>query len=188
MKITGRTKVFGIFGDPVEHTVSPAMHNSAFEALNLDMVYVPFLVRGTPPPGGLKGAVEGMRAMNILGMNITIPHKERVIEYLDWTDEHASEIGAVNTVVNRDGTLVGYNTDGAGYMLSLREETGFIPEGKKAVIVGAGGAARAILFSILAGNPRTVVLANRSVERAKTLAGEFGKKFKGVDIRTSGLD
>jgi len=182
MKITGKTKIVGIFGDPVEHTVSPAMHNAAFVALGIDMVYVPFHVR-SKPAGSLRAAVGALKAMEIRGINVTIPHKEKVIRYLDEVDEHAKEIGAVNVIVNREGLLTGYNTDGAGYLLSLREDTGFIPKEKKIIILGAGGGARAVVHSILGGHPSSVVIANRTIKRAESLAKEFSEKFKGVDVR-----
>ena len=126
MKIDGHTRVAGIFGDPIGHTLSPAMHNAAFKAIGLNAVYIPFHVKADSK-GALKAAVEAVAAMNMLGVNVTIPHKERVFKFLDEADEHAIDIGAVNTIVNRDGRLFGYNTDGAGYLLSLRKETGFRP-------------------------------------------------------------
>jgi shikimate dehydrogenase len=113
--------------------------------------------------------------MNMLGVNVTIPHKEAVIRFLDDVDAHALDIGAVNTIVNRDGRLFGCNTDGPGYLLSLRKEVGFSPAGKRVVIIGAGGAARSILYSLLGLNPASVVLANRTIKRADSLANEFAK-------------
>lgn len=183
MKITGHTRIIGIFGDPVEHTLSPVMHNAAFDALELDMVYVPFHVR-SKPASDLKAAVASIKALNILGMNITVPHKETVIKYLDEVDEYAREVGAVNTIVNKGGRLTGYNTDGAGYLLSLREETGFVPKDKNIIILGAGGAARSILYAVLSGKPRSVVIANRTIERADDLAAEFKGRFKKISIKT----
>jgi shikimate dehydrogenase len=106
MLISGSTKVFALFGDPVTHSLSPIMQNAAFKALQLDCCYVPFLVR----EGSLAAAVKAVRELNLGGVNITIPHKERVLAYLDQVDEGALQIGAVNTIVNRDGYLFGYNT------------------------------------------------------------------------------
>jgi shikimate dehydrogenase len=186
MKIDGHTKVAGIFGDPIGHTLSPAMHNAAFKAIGLNAVYVPFHIKADSK-GALKTAVEAIRAMNMLGVNVTIPHKERVFKFLDEVDEHAIDIGAVNTIVNRDGRLFGYNTDGAGYLLSLRKDTGFKPTGKRVVIIGAGGAARSILYSILGLKPVSVVLANRTVKRADSLANEFARKFS-VTVETTDLE
>lgn len=186
MKINGHTRVAGIFGDPIGHTLSPAMHNAAFKAIGLNAVYIPFHVKADSK-GALKAAVEAVRAMNMLGVNVTIPHKERVFKFLDEADEHAIDIGAVNTIVNRDGRLFGYNTDGAGYLLSLRKETGFRPAGKRVVIIGAGGAARSILYSILGLKPSSVVLANRTVKRADSLASEFAPKFSAA-VETTAME
>lgn len=179
MKITGSTRVVGIFGDPVVHTLSPAMHNAAFESLGLDMVYIPFHVR-SEPLNALEKALAGVRALDLRGLNITIPHKERALGLVDELDDNAREIGAINTVVNRDGRLFGYNTDGAGYLLSLKDEAGFTPAGKNIVIIGAGGASRSILYSILASGPASVILTNRTFDRAEALVNEFAPKFIGV--------
>lgn len=141
MKILGTTKVTGLFGYPVEHSLSPLMHNAAFEYLGLDYCYVTFSVS----PEKLSDAVRGIRAFNLRGVNVTIPHKENVIPFLDKVSEEASFIGATNTILNSDGTLIGYNTDGRGFMASLAEAV--IPvEGKTVLILGAGGACRAISY------------------------------------------
>jgi shikimate dehydrogenase len=139
MNISGKTKVTGLFGYPVEHSLSPAMHNAAFEHLNLDYCYVTFSVR----PDLLGDAVKAIRALSLSGVNVTVPHKENVIPFLDEISEEASFIGAVNTIKNNNGKLTGYNTDGKGFMQSL-SETGIDIRGKKILIVGAGGASRAI--------------------------------------------
>ena len=135
--ITGKTKVIAIFGDPIEHTMSPAMHNAAFAELGMDCVYVPFHVK----PESLASAVAGIRAMGIAGANITVPHKERVLEFLDEVDEEAGRLDAVNTIVNTDGVLKGYNTDGRGFVMSLKEDAKFNPEKRRVFICGSGGAA-----------------------------------------------
>jgi shikimate dehydrogenase len=139
MDITGRTKITGLFGYPVEHTLSPAMHNAAFARLAMDFCYLPFLVH----PDSLGKAVDAVRALNMAGVNVTVPHKEKVIRFLDEVNEEASFIGAVNTIVHREGVLTGYNTDGRGFMRSL-EENGIEASGRKVLVVGAGGASRAI--------------------------------------------
>jgi shikimate dehydrogenase len=190
MKISGKTKLIGIFGDPVAHTLSPAMQNAAFESLGMDFVYMPFHVG----PAELKAAVGAIRALGMPGVNITIPHKEKVIELLDGLDEDARAIGAVNTVVNREGRLTGYNTDGEGFLRSLAEETGFNPQGKKIIILGAGGAARGILASVLNEKnkknkkPESVIVANRTFERAEGLVKEFNEKFEDFNLEAIGLD
>ncbi len=139
MNITGTTRITGLFGCPVEHTLSPAMHNAAFAHLGMDYCYLPFLVQ----PDSLGKAVDAVRALNMAGVNVTVPHKEAVIRFLDEVNEEASFIGAVNTIVNREGFLTGYNTDGRGFMRSL-EEKGIEVSGRSVLIVGAGGASRAI--------------------------------------------
>jgi shikimate dehydrogenase len=144
MLISGSTKVFALFGDPVTHSLSPIMQNAAFKALQLDCCYVPFLVR----EGSLAAAVKAVRELNLGGVNITIPHKEKVLAYLDQVDEGALQIGAVNTIVNRDGYLFGYNTDASGFLASLRS-VGFEPNGKRVVVMGAGGAARAAAVALV---------------------------------------
>lgn len=141
LKISGKTKVFGLIGYPVEHSLSPAMHNAAFEHQRLDCCYVTFPVK----PELLKDAVKAIRALNLAGVNVTMPHKENVIPLFDRVDSDASFIGAVNTIVNSNGKLTGYNTDGRGFMQSLSEA--HISVGNKNILIlGAGGASRAIGF------------------------------------------
>jgi shikimate dehydrogenase len=141
MNITGKTKITGLFGYPVEHTLSPAMHNAAFEYLKMDYCYLPFLVH----PDSIRHAVESVRALNMAGVNVTIPYKEAVIPLLDSVDEEAKFIGAVNTIVHREGRLAGYNTDGRGFMRSLSENQISV-EGKKILVAGAGGASKAVSY------------------------------------------
>ncbi len=141
MNINGKTKITGLYGYPVEHTLSPAMHNAAFKELGLNYCYVPFLVH----PDYLENAVKAIKALNLSGVNVTVPHKEKVVPLLDEINEEASFIGAVNTIVNSGGRLIGYNTDGRGFMQSL-SENGVSVEGKDIVIIGAGGASRAISY------------------------------------------
>lgn len=164
--LSGRTRVVGVFGDPVEHSLSPPMHNAAFSALNLDWAYVPFHVK----PESLGDAVRGVAALGMAGVNVTVPHKVRVIEHLDEVDEEARLIGAVNTVVNRSGRLVGYNTDGRGFLRSLERQGGASPQGASVVIVGAGGAAQAIACSFALHGASRVTIANRTREKAESLA------------------
>jgi shikimate dehydrogenase len=141
MKIHGTTKVTGLFGYPVEHTLSPAMHNAAFAYLGLDYCYVPFPVR----PEMLADAVKAVRSLDLAGVNVTVPHKERVIHFLDAVSEEASFIGAVNTIQNAGGRLTGFNTDGRGFMESL-VVAGIPVKGKSVLIIGAGGASRAVSY------------------------------------------
>ncbi len=159
MNITGRTKITGLFGYPVEHTLSPAMHNAAFGHLGMDYCYLPFLVH----PDSLGKAVDAVRALNLAGVNVTIPHKEAVIRFLDNVNEEASFIGAVNTIVNREGVLTGYNTDGRGFMRSL-EENGIEVSGRKVLVVGAGGASRAIGYYL---SDKAEMLAIHDIDKDK---------------------
>ncbi len=156
--ISGRTRICGVIGDPIEHTMSPIMHNAAFEKTGLDYLYVPFKVKKED----LGRAVEGMRALNIRGLNVTIPHKVAVIPLLDELDPLAEKIGAVNTIVNEKGTLKGYNTDATGFLQALLER-GIEPRGENIVILGAGGASKAISF-ILAERGSHLVILNRLLE------------------------
>lgn len=141
MPIDARTQVTGLLGYPVEHSLSPAMHNAGFDALGLNFCYLAFSV----PPASLGGAVESVRTLSFRGVNVTVPHKEHVLTFLDEVDDEAAFIGAVNTVVNDGGRLRGFNTDGRGFMKSL-EESGIRAHGKEIFVVGAGGASRAICY------------------------------------------
>lgn len=145
MEIDGKTRVTGLFGCPVEHTLSPAMHNAAFAHLGMNYRYLPFLVM----PEELPGAVQAVRSLRLAGVNVTIPHKEAVIPLLDTVHEEAAFIGAVNTIVNSKGILTGYNTDGRGFMKSLKER-GIVMKDKAVFVAGAGGAARAISYYLSA--------------------------------------
>jgi shikimate dehydrogenase len=164
MNISGKTKVVGLFGYPVEHSLSPVMHNAAFSQLGLDYCYVTFLVK----PDCLREAVEAIRALDLKGVNVTIPHKEKVIPFLDAVSEEASFIGAVNTIRNDGGKLTGYNTDGRGFMRSL-SEAGIDVSGKRVLVVGAGGAARAIGYYLCAAASE-VCLYDAVTEKAEQLA------------------
>lgn len=174
--ISGGTKVCGIFGHPVEHSFSPAMHNAAFKALGLDYTYVPFPVA----PGNLQAAVASVKALGLTGVNVTIPHKEAVLPMLDEISGEAGLIGAVNTIVHRSGSLYGDNTDGRGFLRALREKAGFAPAGKTALILGAGGAARAVAVQLALAGASRLLLANRSEKRAGELA-DFVLKKTGVN-------
>ncbi|MHA1731402.1 MAG: shikimate dehydrogenase [Promethearchaeota archaeon] len=140
-RVTAATKILAVIGDPIEHSMSPKMHNAALRELSLDYVYVAFHVR----PRDLGKAVDGFRALDVRGINVTIPHKVTVMEFLDEIEPTAANIGAINTIKNEDGFLKAKNTDGEGAMKGLRD-SGFEPKGKRAVVVGAGGAARALTF------------------------------------------
>lgn len=182
-KINGKTKIVGLFGYPVEHTFSPLMHNSAFEALKLDYVYVPFPVA----PENLAQGVEALRALGLQGVNVTIPHKEAVMEYLDEISPQAKLIGAVNTIVHREGKLIGYNTDGPGFVKSLEEETGTCMRDKSLVIIGAGGAARAVAIQSALAGARKISLVNRNPARADSIAESIQASGKDCLVETFAL-
>ena len=169
--ITGKTRVCGIIGDPIEHSMSPVMHNAAFEALGLDYAYLPFRVRREELPE----AIAGIRALNLVGLNVTLPHKVSVIPFLDELDTLAERMGAVNTIVNENGVLAGYNTDAPGFLQALLSK-GIEPEGRKIVILGAGGAAKGISF-ILAEAGANLVILNRTISRAEELASQITQYY-----------
>ena len=185
--ISGKTRICGIIGDPVEHSMSPAMHNAAFARLVLDYCYVPFRVK----PDNLAQAVAGIRALNIRGMNITIPHKVAIIPLLDKLDSLAQRIGAVNTIVNDSGVLSGYNTDAAGFLSALLA-AGVEPKGKRVVILGAGGASRAITFALAERGAHLVIL-NRAqemdwaIDLARSLSQAFGREVTALELNDNNL-
>ena len=185
--ISGNAKLCGIIGDPIEHTMSPVIQNAAFEKLGIDYVYLPFRVRSEE----VGKAIDGMRALNIRGLNVTIPHKVAVIPFLDKLDPLAEQIGAVNTIVNDDGALTGYNTDASGFLQALLEK-GIEPKGKNIVILGAGGASRAVSF-ILAEKEANLVILNRLLELdwaeelARKISQVFRKEVKALELDEKNL-
>jgi shikimate dehydrogenase len=164
MRISGNTRVVGLFGLPVAHTLSPVMQNAAFSHCNLDYCYIPFTVQ----PKDLGNGIDAIRALNLCGANLTIPHKEAAIPFLDRLDEEARLIGAVNTITHTGGVLAGYNTDGKGFVTALRER-GIHLEGKNALIIGAGGASRAVGY-YLSRSARALHIYNRTPGKAESLA------------------
>ena len=170
MRVSGKTIVCGIIGDPVEHSMSPAMQNAAFVACGLDYVYVAFRV----PRGSAAAASTAMRRLGIRGLNVTVPHKVDIVPHLDEVDPLAARIGAVNTVVNQAGMLRGYNTDAAGFMRGL-QGAGVEVRGERVVVLGAGGASRAIVLALVDAGA-SVVIMNRDAGRAATLAADVARK------------
>ena len=144
--IDAETKLLCIFGNPVKHSKSPLMHNAVIEKLGLNYVYTAFDIK----PDDLGDAVKGIRAMGITGVNVTIPHKENVVKYLDYITDEAKNIGSVNTLFfDEEGKLAGDNTDGRGFVISLMKDGGFDPKGKKSLVMGAGGASRAVCAKLV---------------------------------------
>lgn len=163
-----KTKLCALIGNPVEHSISPDMQSAAFKKLGLNYVYLAFKVEN------LKEAITGLKEIGFIGANITIPYKVEIIKYLDWVEETAKRIRAVNTVVNSDGILKGYNTDIEGFLKPLEEKITI--KDKEIVLVGAGGAARAIAYGISQKGGKLTVL-NRTPEKAKRLAEEVDCKY-----------
>ncbi len=170
--ITGKTNIVGLIGDPVEHSMSPPMHNAAFEFLGLDFAYVPFNVKTT----SLGEAIKGARALRIKGLNVTIPHKTSVMEFLDIIDKPSELIGAVNTIKLDNGKITGYNTDGIGAIRALEEVVQV--KNKKVVMVGAGGAARAVAFQLILSGIESLTIINRTPEKALKLKNEIESKIE----------
>jgi shikimate dehydrogenase len=171
MSISGKTRVCGVIGDPIEHTLSPTIQNAAFNHLKLDFAFVAFRVKAVE----LENAIQGMQGLGIHGLNVTMPHKSTVIAYLDEVDSAVKFLGSANTILNRDGELSGFNTDGVGALKALREN-GVALSGKKVLLLGAGGAAKAIAFA-LAKEVGELYVLNRAAEKAEELGKTLGRMF-----------
>ena len=156
----------GIIGHPIGHSISPVFQQAALDAIGFDGVYQPWDVA----PGDVADFVRGLRAPDALGVNVTVPHKEAVIPFLDEVDDWAAAAGAVNTIVNREGRLTGHNTDGVGFLRALREGAGFEPQGQAALVLGAGGSARGVVYALARAGAARLSIANRTLERAQRLA------------------
>lgn len=181
--ISGHTRVFGLVGHPVRHSLSPAMYNTLFDRFDIDAVYLAFDVR----PDQAEKVADFIRVMGLDGVNLTVPFKETVLPYIDNTTAAASEAGAVNVVTHIDNTLTGYNTDGEGFVRSLAEEGGPDPTGLHAVVLGAGGAARAVASGLLDRGAQRITILNRSPDRAQQAAEAITRGFPGADIDTAAL-
>lgn len=162
--INGSTKVLGIIGDPIEHSLSPEIHNTICRELKQNYAYVPFKL----PAKDIESAVNGFKALGVTGFNVTIPHKKNIIQYLDEVSEEALLMGAVNTVKNVQGKLYGYNTDGEGFIKSLKAHDVSV-KNKNIVILGAGGAARGISVKIAMGGAKSITILNRTPEKAQEI-------------------
>lgn len=166
--ITSKTKKIGILGWPLGHSLSPLMHNAAFTALDLDYVYVPLPVE----PENLAQAVAGLKAMDFTGANVTIPHKVAIMSYLDKIDPSAQFVGAVNTILIKEGKCIGYNTDAQGFIQSLTRKNVTI-RGKKAVVMGAGGAARAVASGLIQNGIHQITIGTRNSLKAQEFTNFF---------------
>jgi len=179
MVISGKTDVFAVIGDPIDHTLSPAMHNAAFEHLRLDYVFLAFRVT----PDEIEKALQGVRALGIRGLNVTMPHKHAVTEFIDEADATVKFLRSANTVLNQRGRLRGFNTDGVGAVKALKN-SGLDLIGKKVLLLGAGGAAKAIAFT-LTKEVDEICILNRDGMKARELADilePFGKRVVGDEL------
>lgn len=173
MTINGKTKTCGLMGCPVEHTLSPIIHNTLAEHMGQNMVYVPFHVEKE----NVEAAIQGAQALSLGGMNVTVPHKSAVIPFLKEIDPLAAKIGAVNTLVPVEGGYKGYNTDMTGLQRAMETE-GIVIKGRDAILLGAGGASRAVAFMLVSKGAKKVYLLNRSVDKAQAVAEEVNRAME----------
>ncbi len=173
MKMTNDIKAIGLIGNPVEHSISPFIHNTLYKVLDMNYIYMAFDIETNQ----LEKAVEGMVALSFTGFNVTIPYKQRILDFLDDVDEEARIIGAVNTVTNHNGILKGYNTDGIGFIEGLKR-LGFNPLDRDVAVIGAGGASRAICAYLLKEGVKHIFLMNRTHQRSLRLSEEFNCQYK----------
>lgn len=182
--ISGKTRVVGIIGEPISHSLSPVMQNAALAASQLDYVYVPFAVS----PDDLEQAVRGLKVLGVRGFNVTIPHKKAIIPFLDLLDDSAEAAGAVNTVLLNGTTMVGYNTDGVGLVDSLALDLGFYPGTEQIVVIGAGGAARGAIAALCHAGAKSILICNRSLETAREVMRDMGSRYPDTRIDALCLD
>lgn len=168
------TKLILLLGNPLGHSISPAMHNSVFEKLGMNYCYMPVEVTAE----NLQQVFSALTKMNVAGFNVTIPHKINIIEYLDELDPLAATIGAVNTICVKDGKTKGYNTDGKGFIDSLKEQAGVTVGGKRLLLLGCGGGARAIAMTLAFHGAKKIYLHNRTSAKADALAAEINGKIR----------
>ncbi len=182
-----RTTVVGVIGSPVRHSLSPLLHNAAFAALGLNWVSLAFEV----PPGEAPAALGGMQALGLAGLSVTMPHKAEMAALVDRCTEVATRLQAVNCILNRDGLLLGANTDGHGFLASLSRAAGFDAAGKRCLVIGAGGAARAVTYALGEAGAADVAVVNRTVARAAAvaaLAGPAGRMLASADADADAAD
>ncbi len=172
-RISGKTKVVGVIGNPIEHTISPQLHNTLNLALTVDMVYVPLKVGKSD----LENAIKGLKALNFAGFNVTVPFKRDVIRYLDEVSKDALLMGAVNTVKLEGGKLCGFNTDAEGFLRSFEEETGLRVKGLRVSIIGAGGTSRAIAVRLAMEGVSKLYILNRTLNKASDVCKVINESF-----------
>jgi len=180
LNINGQTKIYGIFGYPVSHTLSPAMHNAAFEKLKINAVYVPFDVR----PDKIKTAISSLASLGIGGVNLTMPYKEICLPYLHEVSKEAKLIGAVNTIlVGQDGKLKGFNTDGIGFVTALRKQLRYDPKGRSVFIMGAGGAGKAVAVQFALEGAKQIFVVDIQKSRAHKLVVSLKRNIHHVRVK-----
>jgi shikimate dehydrogenase len=178
-QIDSETKLTGLIGYPIGHTLSPLLHNSAYKHLNLNWCYLPLQVK----KADLHDALAGLKALSFVGVNITMPHKESVLEYMDELDSFAQLVGAINAIHIIEGKFIGYNTDAQGFLLSLKKDARFKSKNKRVLVVGAGGAAKAVAIALATEEASQITILNRTLERAVQLANFIEKKFLAIDVQ-----
>lgn len=183
LSLNGETRVAGVIGWPVRHSLSPPMHNAAFAALGLNWVYVPFAVA----PERIAEAMAAVRALDLVGLNVTIPHKLAAVAHMDEISDDARVLGAVNTIVNRDGRLIGHNTDGPGFLRSLRE-IGEDVAGREVVLIGAGGSARSVALAVCRAGATRLSIVNRTVAKAEAVVALLREALPGVAAEAVALE
>ena len=181
--IQGTTQIYGVIGDPISHSLSPSLHNPAFAALGIDAVYVTFRVR----PSSLEDALRGLLALNVQGINVTVPHKSEVFQYVDEVTDTARRIGAINTLRNDSGHWIGENTDATGFIRSL-EPLGLSLPGSSVGMLGAGGAAKGVAVGLLEAGVSRLFISNRSYDRATVLAELLKASFGQQSVSAVSLE
>jgi len=178
MHIDGSTRLVGIIGNPLDHSLSPTIHNAAFDYLGLNWCYVPLPVE----EGNLSAGVDGIKALRFAGVNVTMPFKTEVLPLLDEVAMFAESVGAVNTILIDKGKLIGYNTDGRGFYTALVRDLGYDVKGRRVLVLGAGGAARSVTVSLALAGCQSIVIVNRSPERSRQLAEIILKSTPDIDV------
>lgn len=184
-RINGRTRLAGIVGWPLDHSLSPAMHNAVYKAMDIDAVYIPLPVRNEQE---LQRVISAVRVLPFFGLNVTMPFKQTVFSMCDQVATQAQVAGAVNVVQCKEGRLIGYNTDGRGLLESLADEAGFEVEGKRVAMVGAGGAAGAAVVAFVSSRAERVAVVNRSVERAEQLVARVAPHSRATELAAVDID
>ncbi len=189
MEVDAKTRLYMLFGNPVSHSLSPALHNAGFQALNLNCIYLACPVE----PDMVGAAVSGIKALAAGGANVTSPHKEAVIKHLDEISAEAEALNSVNTIINRDGSLYGTSTDGTGFIKALQEWEPGAEKARPALIVGAGGAARAAAHALAVDGGGSIYIANRSPGKARAAAGMLRRwasieRCVAVDLEEAALE